>query len=107
MFKQLWNDESGFIVSAELILISTILVIGMVVGLSEIQHAVVQELGDVGDAIGAINQSYYYTGFSAEKTASNQEKSSTEGSKFKDLEDDCDNNQCDLDCDKAKVETAK
>ncbi len=107
MLKNLWTDETGFIVSAELILISTILVIGMVVGLSEIQHAVVQELGDVADAIGAVNQSYSYTGFSAEKTNSNQEKSSTEGSKFVDLDDDCDNNQCDLDCDSAKAEKDK
>ncbi len=108
MFKQLWNDESGFIVSAELILISTILVIGMVVGLSEIQHAVVQELGDVADAIGAVNQSYRYTGFSARKSSrKGRLKSSTAGSRFIDEEDDCDNNQCDLDCDSPKSESDK
>ncbi len=108
MLKQLWNDESGFIVSSELILISTILVIGMVVGLSEVQHAVVQELGDVADAIGSVNQSYRYSGFSARKSGRKRGlKSFTVGSRFNDREDDCDNNQCDLDCDSPKSESSK
>jgi len=47
MLRTLLNDEAGFIVSAELVLVATILVIGMIVGLSEVQHAVVQELGDL------------------------------------------------------------
>ena len=33
MLKKLWNDEVGVILSAELVLIATILVIGMIVGL--------------------------------------------------------------------------
>ena len=48
MLRELLNDEAGFIVSAELVLIATILVIGLIVGLSSIQHAIVQELNDVG-----------------------------------------------------------
>ena len=67
MLRQLLCDEAGFIVSAELVLIATILVIGLIVGLSEVQHAVVSELNDVGDAIGKLNQSYLYTGFSKAK----------------------------------------
>ena len=35
-FAALINDESGFIVSAELVLVSTIAVLGMIVGLSEV-----------------------------------------------------------------------
>src|SRR6056297_1274428 len=57
-FKELWNDEQGFLVSAELVLIATILVIGLIVGFTSIQHAVVAEMNDVGDSIGALNQSY-------------------------------------------------
>ena len=41
MFRKLWNDEAGFVVSAELVLIATILVLGMIVGLSEVQHGLV------------------------------------------------------------------
>lgn len=65
MLYKLFNDEAGFIVSAELVLISTLLVIGMIVGLSSVQHAVVAELNDVGNAIGSLNQSYSFSGFSA------------------------------------------
>ena len=57
MFSRLWNDESGAILSAELVLIMTILVIGLIVGMSELQDAIVNELNDVGEAIGALNQS--------------------------------------------------
>ena len=104
MVRQLLNDEAGFIVSAELVLVATLLVIGMIVGLSEVQHAVVQELGDVGNAIGKVNQSYGYTGFSAEKStatgaASTVEKSFTRGAFYNDLTDDCDCNECALACD--------
>jgi len=89
-------------------LIATILVIGMIVGLSEIQHAVVQELGDVADAIGVLNQSFGYTGFSASKSGfKGQIKSFTEGSEFEDKQDDCDDNQCDLSCDSPNPESDK
>lgn len=56
------QDEAGFIVSAELVLISSIAVLAMVVGLSEVAHAVNQELEDVASAFGSINQSYEYSG---------------------------------------------
>jgi hypothetical protein len=59
---QLYRDDAGFIVSAELVLIATIVVIGMVVGLSEVSHGVNNELNDVGDAFGSVNQSFRYSG---------------------------------------------
>jgi Flp pilus assembly pilin Flp len=108
MMRKFWNDECGAVLSAELVLVMTILVIGMVVGLSEIQHAVVQELNDVAEAIGAVNQSYSYTGFEALKTAApNARKSFSAGSAFGDDQDDCDRNQCDIACLAAAAETTK
>jgi hypothetical protein len=62
MFNELLSDENGFIVSSELILIATILVIALVVGLQTVRDAVLQELGDVGAAIGNISQDYSYSG---------------------------------------------
>lgn len=59
---QLYRDDAGFVVSAELVLIATIVVIGLVVGLSEVSHAVNNELNDVGDAYGSVNQSFRYGG---------------------------------------------
>lgn len=102
----LLNDEAGFIVSAELVLIATILVIGLIVGLSEVQHALNAELNDVGEAIGSLNQSYFYSGFSATKMDGST-KSQVAGSAFNDLTDDCDNNQCDISCDYPHPESPK
>jgi Flp pilus assembly pilin Flp len=98
MLRQLLQDEAGFIVSAELVLVATILVIGLIVGMSQIQYAVVEEMNDVAKAIGSLNQTYYYTGFSATK-AGGATKSVTTGSFFKDEPDACDTNCADISCD--------
>ncbi len=95
------NDESGFVVSAELVLIATLLVIGLIVGLSEVQHAVVSELNDVGEAIGRVNQSFFYTGFAKFKTcgfSGGRIAAYTAGSAFFDSTDECDLNECALAC---------
>lgn len=76
-------DETGFIVSSELILIATILVIAMVVGLQTVRDGVLQELGDVGAAIGSIAQSYTFGGVTGHCSAIN-------GSVYQDGRDFCD-----------------
>ena len=63
--KSLWNDEYGVIMSAEIVLIGTILVLGMIVGLVELQFAVVFELNDLSSAIGNLDQSYSTSGLEA------------------------------------------
>ena len=62
MLKRLWNDDGGATISAELALVGTILVIGVIVGLSAVQDAVNTELADLGQAIGEIDQSYTHGG---------------------------------------------
>jgi Flp pilus assembly pilin Flp len=62
MFRRLWADEGGFIISAELVLVATLLVIGMIVGLTSLRNQVVQELVDVGQAIGSLSQTYALAG---------------------------------------------
>ncbi|MCA9055560.1 MAG: branched-chain amino acid aminotransferase [Planctomycetaceae bacterium] len=69
LFTRLYNDECGLVQSAELVLIATITVIGMVVGLSEVTWNVNQELKDVGNAFGAVNQSYSTFGSSSSSSA--------------------------------------
>ena len=39
VLTQLWRDDLGFIISAELVLVATILVIGMIVGLVSLRGA--------------------------------------------------------------------
>jgi Flp pilus assembly pilin Flp len=105
--QKLFRDESGFIISTELVLVATLVVIGMVVGLSEIQHAVVAEMNDVADAIGSLNQSYMYSGFSKRDWGLCWPHARTFGSTFYDAFDECDNNQCDLACDLPLAEGPK
>ena len=83
MIRRLWNDEAGFIVSAELVLVATILVIGMIVGLVVIRNQVVQELVDVGEAIGSLSQTYGFGGIYKVDCAM------TDGSYWTDYQDFC------------------
>ena len=83
VLTQLWRDDLAFVVSAELVLIGTILVIGMIVGLATVRDQVVQELGDFALAIGQVNQSYSWSGITGHT-------SSVSGSAFADTLDFCD-----------------
>ena len=60
-FQKLLNDERGFVVSAEMILIATVLCLGMVVGLTEVAHAVSNELADVANSYGRMNHGGRYS----------------------------------------------
>ena len=62
LFTRLMNDEAGFIISAELVIVATVAVLAMIVGLSEVSFNINSELEDVGSAIGALNQSYHVQG---------------------------------------------
>lgn len=94
MLKKLWINEAGFIISAELTLVLTISVLGMIVGLSHVALAVNQELHDVGQAIGALNQSYSFVGYHCCKIGNHGcYTSSVSGSAFSDSQDVCD---CDI-----------
>lgn len=59
---RLWNEEAGAIISAEIMLVATILVLGVIVGLKSVRDSAVTELADVGQAISNINQSYCFSG---------------------------------------------
>ncbi len=82
------NDEAGFIVSAELVLISTIAVLGLVVGLGEVAFNVNNELEDVGSAFSSLDQGFYLQTTTGHKGRMN-------GSFFKDHLDFC-AEECDI-----------
>lgn len=82
LVNQLLNDEAGFVVSSELVLIGTILVIGMITGLTTLRDGVIQELVDLSRAIGSVQQTYQYNTVTAHT-------SSTNGSTFTDKNDYC------------------
>lgn len=99
MLNTLINDESGVIISAELILVLTIAVLTMVVGLSDLTVAVNTELNDLSNAFGRLDQSYAFTGFHASSQHDGKFKSSVAGTCWQDSIDDCDQNTtCDMVC---------
>ncbi len=83
MLQKIWNDEAGAILSAEVVLVGTILVIGVLTGLTSLRDAVVTELADVGEAIGSLDQSYFYGGTVAHH-------STNYGTEYFDCHDSCD-----------------
>lgn len=78
--RTLWKDDVGAVISVELILVITIVGIGLIVGLTTLRNAVVQELADTGAAVGSMNQSFTFSGVSGHA-------SSTGGSNFTDQTD--------------------
>jgi hypothetical protein len=61
-FGKFAGDEAGFIISAELVSVTTIAVLGMVVGLAAVRDVVTNELNDIADAFGAVSQTYHVAG---------------------------------------------
>jgi hypothetical protein len=72
----------GFALSSELIFLSTIVTAGLSVGMVTVRDAVVAEMTDVSNAIGALNQSYEYNG-----VVNNSSSAAIEGSGFQDVID--------------------
>ncbi len=62
MIRALANDETGFVVSAELTLIVTLVFTSVAVGIAVVRDAMVTELNDVSEMIGVVSQSYNVTG---------------------------------------------
>ena len=99
MLRTLWQDQSGAVISAELVLVLTIAVLAMIVGLSEVAVAVNEELNDISNAIGNLDQSYEYTGFVGQDGNMRKLKNAFGGSRFDDKEDECDKNDSVISCD--------
>ena len=82
LINALLNDEAGFIVSAELVLVATIAVLALIVGLSEVALNINNELEDVGSAFSCLDQSFKSGRFDGHKGW-------TYGSQFHDKLDFC------------------
>ena len=57
LLNRVWQEDEG-VLTFEWILLITVLVIGVVGGLSAVRDAVISELGDVAEAVIALDQSY-------------------------------------------------
>jgi hypothetical protein len=63
--KSLWQSEEGAVFTMELLLVSTITVLGLVTGLTQVRDAVNAELGDVAGAVEGLDQSFSVPGMSS------------------------------------------
>ena len=88
-FSTLADDERGFVISAEMVLVMTIAVLGMVVGLTAVRDAVTHELNDLSHAFGAVNQSYNVSGLKKQRGYGGVH-AFVAGFGFNDTSDDCD-----------------
>ena len=57
LLKRIWNQDQG-VLTFEWVLLITIVILGIVGGLSAARDAIIDELGDVGGAIIAVDQSW-------------------------------------------------
>ena len=62
LLRTLRKDEHGVILSAEIVIVGTVLVIGVMTGMVCLQKSVNSELGDFAKAIDSIDQSYSFSG---------------------------------------------
>ena len=83
LLNRLWSDEAGLVLSAELVFMASIVVIGMIVGLSAARDGVTSELSDVGSAVTEYNQGYLVNGITGHGAA-------IAGTQFSDNTDYCD-----------------
>ncbi len=62
IFRDLWHDEFGVILSAELVILGTVGVVGLTTGLSMVSQSVNGELQDLAFAMRSLDQSYNIPG---------------------------------------------
>lgn len=88
----LWQDEHGVILSAEIVIVGSVLVIGLITGMTCLQDAVNGEMNDLADAIGSLDQSYSFSGQVGDKRCPVR----TAGSCYQDCEERCDDKRGDI-----------
>ncbi|MFQ3594272.1 MAG: hypothetical protein SNJ82_13915 [Gemmataceae bacterium] len=59
---RLWRDDHGAVIATEYLFVITILVIGLVVGLTGLRSAINAELTELGNAILALSQGFTANG---------------------------------------------
>lgn len=64
------KKQGGFVMTSELVLITTVMVIGLMAGMVTMRDAVTAEMEDVAEAIGHLDQTYAFNGIvNGENTA--------------------------------------
>lgn len=62
LWNELWRDDRGAILTAEMVMVGSVVVLGSVVGLSAASNAVNDELTEVASALRSFDQSFVIAG---------------------------------------------
>ena len=62
LLRLLWRDDRGALIAMEYLFVGTILVIGIVVGLTNLRDAINAELTELGNALLALSQGFTVSG---------------------------------------------
>jgi hypothetical protein len=76
------KQQGGFIVTIELLIITTILVLGLITGWAALRDSILAELSDLSESIGSLNQ-----GYAIASVINSANSASTAGSMFTDSQD--------------------
>lgn len=68
--NQLLRDETGVVITAEIIIIATVGLLSLIAGWNAVSNALAFELGDIANSVGSLDQSFRYRGLSAGAHAS-------------------------------------
>mgnify|MGYP005727847839 CR=1 FL=1 len=77
LWKKLWTDEVGVILSAETVMLGTIGVLAMTAGVGVMGSAMNEELADVSRAFRSFDQSFQVTGYRVDSTFGDSTSSSS------------------------------
>src|SRR5438477_10692861 len=61
--RQLWVDDSGAVISTELVLVIGILIFGIIPGLVALRNSIIAALGTIGNTLTDLVPSFTYSGF--------------------------------------------
>jgi hypothetical protein len=76
------SRQGGFVVTVELLIVATVLVLGLIVGWAALRDSELAELSDVSESVGALNQ-----GYNIASLINTANTASTAGSSFRDSQD--------------------
>lgn len=68
LFRRLWADDQGAVISTELVLVIGILIFGIIPGLVALRNSVIAALATVGNTLVALVPSFTYSGFNIDGT---------------------------------------
>ena len=62
LLYRLWSEDDGYILSSEVVLLGSLLIVGSIAGITAVRDSIVGEMQDVSNALGGMNQSFRIVG---------------------------------------------